>query len=174
MVQESHQIIKNLLKKFDIEEFDPTGNEYNPNLQESLMEIPTPPGFKANHVAMTMRTGYTIKGRLLRSARVGIFSWDVFTLSFIIIISNHHIWIFNWSIPRSHAPPFPILRAEKWCGTCWSPEIPTIFESSIKSMQIDDCQNARGQESLHGRSPWTRVPPSVSRNRKNNWVFGWL
>lgn len=74
MVQESHQIIKNLLKKFDIEEFDPTGNEYNPNLQESLMEIPTPPGFKANHVAMTMRTGYTIKGRLLRSARVGIFS----------------------------------------------------------------------------------------------------
>jgi hypothetical protein len=28
-------------------------------------------------VAMVMRTGYTIKGRLLRSARVGVFNWFV-------------------------------------------------------------------------------------------------
>jgi molecular chaperone GrpE (heat shock protein) len=27
-------------------------------------------------VATTMRTGYYIKGRLLRSARVGIFQWS--------------------------------------------------------------------------------------------------
>jgi len=77
MVVESHQVIKDMLKKFNIEEFDPTGQEYNPNLQESLMNIPTPPNFKPNHVAMTMRTGYTINGRLLRSARVGVFNWLV-------------------------------------------------------------------------------------------------
>lgn len=71
----SQQIIKDILKKFGIEEFDPINQEYDPNTQESLLQIPTPPGFKANQVAVTMRTGYTIKGRLLRSARVGIFSW---------------------------------------------------------------------------------------------------
>ena len=70
----SQQLVKEILKKFDIEEFDPTNQEYDPNLQESLLEVPTPPGYKPNYVAMTMRTGYTIKGRLLRSARVGIFS----------------------------------------------------------------------------------------------------
>ena len=67
-------MINAILKKFEIEEFDPINEEYDPNSQESLLEVPTPPGYKANHVAMTMRTGYTIKGRLLRSARVGIFS----------------------------------------------------------------------------------------------------
>jgi len=39
-----------------------------------LIQIPTPPGYKTGMVAMTMRTGYTIHGRLLRSARVGVFS----------------------------------------------------------------------------------------------------
>lgn len=77
MIVDSHQVIKDILKKFEIEEFDPTGTEYNPNLQESLLQIPTPPGCKHNDVAMVMRTGYTIKGRLLRSARVGVFNWFV-------------------------------------------------------------------------------------------------
>jgi molecular chaperone GrpE (heat shock protein) len=35
--------------------------------------IPTPPGYKKNYVATTMMTGYKIKNRLLRSAKVGIF-----------------------------------------------------------------------------------------------------
>ena len=72
-VVKTQDLIRDVLKKFDIVEFDPTNQEYNPNLAESLIQVPTPPGFKVNHVAMTMRTGYTIKGRLLRSARVGVF-----------------------------------------------------------------------------------------------------
>jgi molecular chaperone GrpE (heat shock protein) len=32
------------------------------------------PGYTPGTVATTMRTGYLIQGRLLRSARVGIFS----------------------------------------------------------------------------------------------------
>ena len=74
MMIESKQVVNNILKQFEIEEFDPTNQEYNPNTQESLLQIPTPPGFTPNYVATVMRTGYTIKGRLLRSARVGIFS----------------------------------------------------------------------------------------------------
>ncbi len=71
---ETQQLVRDILKKYDIEEFDPTNKEYDPNFQESLIQIPTPPGCKTGNVAMTMRTGYLIKGRLLRSARVGVFS----------------------------------------------------------------------------------------------------
>lgn len=73
MVQ-AQKLVHDVLKKFDIEEFDPTNQVYDPNFQESLVEIPTPAGCKQGNVAMTMRTGYLIKGRLLRSARVGIFN----------------------------------------------------------------------------------------------------
>jgi len=38
-----------------------------------LLTIPIFPGCTPNTVATTMRTGYLIQGRLLRSARVGIF-----------------------------------------------------------------------------------------------------
>ena len=73
MLINSDHVIKKILKKYDIEEFDPVNTEFDPNLAESMVNVPTPPGYTANHVAMTMRTGYTIKGRLLRSARVGVF-----------------------------------------------------------------------------------------------------
>lgn len=63
-----------MLSSFEIEEFDPIGKPYDPNTQQSLLQIPSFPGCTANTVATTMRTGYMIKGRLLRSARVGIFS----------------------------------------------------------------------------------------------------
>ena len=61
------------LKLYDIEEFDPMGQPFDPNTSESLVTIPCPPGYTVDHVACTMQTGYRIKNRLLRSARVGIF-----------------------------------------------------------------------------------------------------
>jgi molecular chaperone GrpE (heat shock protein) len=73
MIQ-TQQLVRDVLRKYEIEEFDPTNKEYDPNFQESLLQIPTPPGCKQGNVAMTMRTGYLIKGRLLRSARVGVFN----------------------------------------------------------------------------------------------------
>ena len=74
MIINSQKVVRDILKKYDIEEFDPIGEDYNPNFQESLLQIPTPAGFKEGKVGITMRTGYLIKGRLLRSARVGVFS----------------------------------------------------------------------------------------------------
>ena len=65
--------MQKFLKLYDIEEFDPVGQPFDPNTSESLVTIPCPPGCTANHVAYTMQTGYRIKNRLLRSARVGIF-----------------------------------------------------------------------------------------------------
>ena len=60
--------------KYGIEEFDPLNKPYDPNTQETVYEVPCPEGMQINTVAETMRTGFKIKGRLLRSARVGIFT----------------------------------------------------------------------------------------------------
>lgn len=68
------KILFEIFEKYGIEEFDPTGKVFDPNMQETVYEIPCPEGYKANTVAETVRTGYTIRGRLLRSARVGIFT----------------------------------------------------------------------------------------------------
>jgi molecular chaperone GrpE len=67
--------LKNLFAKYGIEEFDPTGQKYDPNTQESLLKIPIPKGSKkqSDTVAQTSRTGFRIKGRLLRSAHVCIY-----------------------------------------------------------------------------------------------------
>ncbi len=89
-----------MLKSFEIEEFDPTGKEFDPNTQESLLQIPCPPGFTPNTVAMTMRTGYTIQGRLLRSARVGIFQWQIqklFCLYLFLQIGSYFDYKQNYS-----------------------------------------------------------------------------
>lgn len=65
--------MKSFLKLYEIEEFDPINEPFDPNTSESLVTIPCPPGYTVNNVATTMQTGYKIKGRLLRNARVGIF-----------------------------------------------------------------------------------------------------
>ena len=72
-VVQSHDLMIEFLKLYEIQEFDPTNQPFDPNTSESLVTIPCPPGYTVNNVATTMRTGYRIKGRLLRSARVGIF-----------------------------------------------------------------------------------------------------
>lgn len=83
-IVDTQKKLVDVLKTFDIEEFDPSGKEFDPNTQESLLTIPCPPGYVPNTVATTMRTGYTIQGRLLRSARVGIFvEWLLF-INFIV------------------------------------------------------------------------------------------
>ena len=65
--------LQQFLKLYDVEEFDPINQPFDPNTSESLVTIPTPPGYQKNNVATTMMTGYRIKTRLLRSAKVGIF-----------------------------------------------------------------------------------------------------
>ena len=45
------------------------GDEFDPNLHESLCEVP---GDKPGTIGMVSRCGYTLHGRTLRAARVGI------------------------------------------------------------------------------------------------------
>jgi molecular chaperone GrpE len=74
LILQLEQLMKNIMAKYEIEEFDPTDQPYDPNCQESLSKVPTPEGARAGYVARTMQTGYRMRGRLLRSARVVIFS----------------------------------------------------------------------------------------------------
>lgn len=73
-IQRANNEIKAIFEVYGIKEFDPLGENFDPNTQEALVTTPVVEGKKANSVAYTMRSGYTIKGRLLRSAHVAIYS----------------------------------------------------------------------------------------------------
>jgi hypothetical protein len=55
------------------------------------------PGYTAGTVATTMRTGYYIQGRLLRSARVGIFSkWTKITT--LTIMKRNYVYCIYFNL----------------------------------------------------------------------------
>jgi molecular chaperone GrpE (heat shock protein) len=66
--------MKDIMLKYDIVEIEPTEEAFNPNYQESTVQIPTPSGSTKGHIAKTFRTAYTLRGRLLRSATVAVFN----------------------------------------------------------------------------------------------------
>lgn len=72
-IVEAEQLIRGIMTRHGIEEFDPTDQPFDPNYQESLSLLPTPHGGRTGYVAKTLQTGYRIRGRLLRSARVEVF-----------------------------------------------------------------------------------------------------
>lgn len=72
-IVEAEQLIRDIMARYGIEEFDPTDQPFDPNYHESLSQRPTPDGGRTGYVAKTLQTGYKIRGRLLRSARVEIF-----------------------------------------------------------------------------------------------------
>lgn len=72
-IVEAEQLIRNIMARHGIEEFDPINQPFDPNYQESLSQRPTPHGAKTGYVAKTLQTGYRMHGRLLRSARVEVF-----------------------------------------------------------------------------------------------------
>jgi len=72
--------LQDVYREFGIEEFNPIGQEFDPNTQEGMMKIPVPENLsevekkeKVGKVADCFRTGYMIKGRLLRSAHVVVY-----------------------------------------------------------------------------------------------------
>ena len=46
---------------YGIQEFDPVGEDFDPNKQEAMLKVPLQEGGKSNTVAYTIRTGYMIK-----------------------------------------------------------------------------------------------------------------
>jgi molecular chaperone GrpE len=60
-----------ILKRHGIETLDPVGQKFDPNLHEALFEIPDPSG-DAGVVKVVQKIGYTLNGRVIRPAQVGV------------------------------------------------------------------------------------------------------
>lgn len=63
------KMMASVLKKFDIEEVNPTGETFDPNLHEA-MTMQESKEYPPNTVMHTMQKGYTLHKRLLRPAMV--------------------------------------------------------------------------------------------------------
>lgn len=60
-----------IFRRHKIEKIGAAGELFDPNWHEAMVEIPSPDK-KAGEIIQLMEAGYTIAGRLLRPARVGI------------------------------------------------------------------------------------------------------
>jgi molecular chaperone GrpE len=63
------KLLKDTLRKFEIEEIDPKGQAFNPQLHEAVAQIPNAE-VAANTVIDVMQKGFSLSGRLLRPAMV--------------------------------------------------------------------------------------------------------
>ena len=57
------------LGKFKVEQVNPQGEAFNPELHQAMSMVPNPE-VAANHVMAVMQKGYTLHGRLIRPAMV--------------------------------------------------------------------------------------------------------
>ncbi|GAA5988361.1 hypothetical protein JCM11641_003494 [Rhodosporidiobolus odoratus] len=63
--------IEKALERHGVVSFDPTGEQFDPNKHEALFQAPVP-GKEPGSVLECQEIGYTINGRLLRPAKVGV------------------------------------------------------------------------------------------------------
>ncbi|GAB4222506.1 MAG: nucleotide exchange factor GrpE [Francisella sp.] len=63
------KILLDVLKKNGIEELDPKGEKFDPNLHEAMSMIPNPE-FEDNTIFDVFQKGYVLNGRVIRAAKV--------------------------------------------------------------------------------------------------------
>ncbi|MEE4361560.1 MAG: nucleotide exchange factor GrpE [Pseudomonadales bacterium] len=68
-IQLSHRLFLDTLAKVGIEQVDPVGEPFNPELHEAMTMIDVPSA-EPNSVVDVLAKGYTLNGRLLRAAMV--------------------------------------------------------------------------------------------------------
>jgi molecular chaperone GrpE len=70
-VQATEKILLQVLKKQGVEQFNPEGDKFDPNLHNALFEVPD--GTKeAGVVAVVTKRGYRLHERVIRPAEVGV------------------------------------------------------------------------------------------------------
>lgn len=69
----TEQILMNTLKKHGLERFDPSeaGEKFNPNIHEATFQTPQPDK-EDGTCFYTTQKGFTLNGRTLRAAKVGV------------------------------------------------------------------------------------------------------
>lgn len=68
-VELTHKRFIDVLKKFKVEQIDPAGEPFDPNLHQAMTMVPNP-DVEPNTVIDVMQKGYQLNGRLIRPAMV--------------------------------------------------------------------------------------------------------
>ena len=63
-----------VLSEADIEMLDPTGQAFDPEFMEAMMRVPTDTAEHVDTVAQVFQKGYSLKGVLVRPARVSVYT----------------------------------------------------------------------------------------------------
>jgi molecular chaperone GrpE len=66
------EVMDKVLGKFDVIQFDPVGEKFDPNIHDAIFMIPESEEYENNHVGQVVQTGWKIGTRVLRAAKVGI------------------------------------------------------------------------------------------------------
>ena len=74
-VEMTSNVFKKTLNKNGIEELNPVGDKFDPNIHEALFEMPDP-SKEAGTVFHVEQLGYTLNGRVIRPAKVGVVKID--------------------------------------------------------------------------------------------------
>lgn len=70
-IEATERSMMRTFEKNKIEQLDPTGQKFDPNFHEVMFEAPMPDKENGT-IIQVLEVGYTLNGRLLRPARVGI------------------------------------------------------------------------------------------------------
>jgi molecular chaperone GrpE len=65
------KVMDKVLSKFDVTQFDPIGEPFDPNIHDAVFMMPESE-HENNHIGQVMQTGWKIGDRVLRAAKVGI------------------------------------------------------------------------------------------------------
>lgn len=66
------ELMDKILAKFEVNQFSPLGETFDPNIHEAVFVIPKSDEHDNNSVGQVMQTGWKIGDRVLRAAKVGI------------------------------------------------------------------------------------------------------
>jgi molecular chaperone GrpE len=66
------ELMDKVLSKFEVTQFSPMGDKFDPNIHEAVFVIPQHEEYENNQVGHVMQSGWKIGERVLRAAKVGI------------------------------------------------------------------------------------------------------
>jgi molecular chaperone GrpE len=65
-------VMDRTLARFEVEQFEPLGEKFDPNVHEAIFMMPESGDIPSDHVGNVMQSGWKIGDRVLRAAKVGI------------------------------------------------------------------------------------------------------
>ncbi|KAH6764400.1 Co-chaperone GrpE family protein [Perilla frutescens var. hirtella] len=70
-VEMTEKQLTEVFKKFGLEKYDPTNEEFDPNRHNAVFQVPDA-SKPAGHVAVVLKAGYVLHDRVIRPAEVGV------------------------------------------------------------------------------------------------------